>query len=680
MSKLVLPDHLAPIHSGQPHLDILGSDPFVLPTGWAQQAQERIRELTLDPAVATIPKFNSWVPDTPVIVPFIQNLASSQLASFVVPSQGPMRDLGHVLVSPWMKPEMHRAPNTATCWYTTNQRWPLWLFREATDRDAKREYLRLSLECLEIFADLPPFEARYTVVRDLFTRVLKDPDLLEQHLSLPYRDVEQLWSHSLLTPEQESIIPELRSWSSALRWSLSVLEAAHHYLAALVTRSETLEEVIASMALTDGVDELPAALASAFGPERFAEINLVFEKRRDGFDADDWLKDNRGWLGRGLIGGEIDTCRLWVAAACQVSHLINGLPAGPDQSRAPDYRGFAADVAELFTVAKPTVTNPLLAKLAERTAARKVAEAAKGNAVQVRVIEGDDGEQPDLEIPEVEIGDPQGELAELIGLIDIKEQVRRLVAETKADRLREAAGMPKSDRSRHMVFVGNPGTAKTTIARLLARIYAQLEVLANGHLVEVTRADLVGEYIGQTAPKVQAKFNQATGGVLFIDEAYALVQSDSGRDFGHEAVATLLKLMEDRRDEVVVIVAGYPHEMSKFLQVNTGLASRFPKTLTFDDYSDDELWEIFKLIATDQGYEFGQEVEFAVRTLLPRPRPYGFGNGRFVRNVFEEAVSIQAIRIVELTDPTPADIKTLLAADIPSEAPPDKPTGTGLYL
>ena len=273
------------------------------------------------------------------------------------------------------------------------------------------------------------------------------------------------------------------------------------------------------------------------------------------------------------------------------------------------------------------------------------------------------------------------ELDELIGLEPIKEQVHRLVAELKAEKMRIAAGMPVSDRSRHMVFLGNPGTAKTTVARLLARIYAQLEVLSNGHLVEVTRTDLIGEYIGQTAPRTTAKFNQATGGVLFIDEAYSLIPPDSGKDFGHEAVSTLLKLMEDHRDEVVVIVAGYPREMQRFLESNTGLASRFPKTLLFEDYDVEELVRIFWLIAHQAGFTIEPELAHGLRSLVPSPRPVGFGNGRFVRNVFEEAVSRQAMRLVAAEEPSPEQIRTLLRVDLPDQPPPDRPApGTGLYL
>ena len=168
-------------------------------------------------------------------------------------------------------------------------------------------------------------------------------------------------------------------------------------------------------------------------------------------------------------------------------------------------------------------------------------------------------------------------------------------------------------------------------------------------------------------------FNKASGGVLFIDEAYSLIPHDSHRDFGVEAVSTLLKLMEDRRDEVVVIVAGYPREMERFMSSNPGLASRFPKTLTFDDYDDDELFAIFALIAAPAGLRSSADgVEEVVRSLIPNPHPPGFGNGRFMRNVFEEAVSIQAERLVDLPRAAPPEaIRDPGArADLPREAPP----------
>jgi SpoVK/Ycf46/Vps4 family AAA+-type ATPase len=240
--------------------------------------------------------------------------------------------------------------------------------------------------------------------------------------------------------------------------------------------------------------------------------------------------------------------------------------------------------------------------------------------------------------------------------------------------------MPPSTRSRHMVFVGNPGTAKTTVARLLARIYRQLDVLQKGHLVEVTRTDLVGEFIGHTAPATTAAFARARGGVLFIDEAYSLIPPDSFRDFGHEAVATLLKLMEDHRDEVVVIAAGYPREMERFLTANTGLASRFPTTFGFPDYDGDELAAIFELIATSAGYTLERGVLRKVRSLVPRRRPVGFGNGRFVRNVFEEATARQALRITA-TEVSLEQVRELRVADLPEDPPDDRVTGTyGGYL
>ncbi|SCF49783.1 AAA+-type ATPase, SpoVK/Ycf46/Vps4 family [Micromonospora matsumotoense] len=279
-------------------------------------------------------------------------------------------------------------------------------------------------------------------------------------------------------------------------------------------------------------------------------------------------------------------------------------------------------------------------------------------------------------------GDPLVELDALIGLRDVKAQVRLLVAEARAESLRTRAGLAVGGGSRHLVFVGNPGTAKTTVARMIARIYADLGLLGSGHLVEVTRTDLIGPYIGQTGPRVHAAFERALGGVLFIDEAYSLSMSDSPKDFGHEAIATLLKLMEDHRDDLVVIAAGYDREMRRFLESNSGLASRFPKILEFPDYDLDELVQIFTVLADDAGYQLADNVRDRVRAALARlSRGPSFGNGRTVRNLLEATIATQATRIIELTDAPAEVVRRLLAEDLPTEfGDQDTPPAIGQYL
>jgi SpoVK/Ycf46/Vps4 family AAA+-type ATPase len=272
-------------------------------------------------------------------------------------------------------------------------------------------------------------------------------------------------------------------------------------------------------------------------------------------------------------------------------------------------------------------------------------------------------------------GDPIAEIDRLIGLDVVKREVRLLVAEVKAEQMRRDAGIPIAAPARHMVFTGNPGTAKTTIARLIAAVYAKLGLLSSGHLVEVGRADLVAEYIGQTAPKVRAAVERALGGVLFVDEAYALTPADSTRDFGHEAVAELLKLMEEQRADLVVIVAGYEREMARFLEFNPGVAARFPTVLTFPDYSDDELVAIFEFMAAEAGFTLEKGVLDIVRALLRlASRGPSFGNARLVRNVLERAIAEQAQRITAREGTVPHDEVRLLRADDipePGTAQPD---------
>ncbi|MEX2256539.1 MAG: AAA family ATPase [Acidimicrobiia bacterium] len=257
-------------------------------------------------------------------------------------------------------------------------------------------------------------------------------------------------------------------------------------------------------------------------------------------------------------------------------------------------------------------------------------------------------------------------LDELTGLEAVKTEVRLLTNLVRVETIRRERNLPVVDRSLHLVFVGNPGTGKTTVARLLARFYRVLKVVSKGHLVETDRSGLVAGYVGQTATKVNETCDDAKGGILFVDEAYALV-TDSNQDFGAEAVATLLKRMEDDRDDLIVIVAGYPEPMLKFLDSNPGLRSRFSKTIDFPDYTDEELMEIFESIGKEHHYSLDESARAAVKTYLAG-QVHGptFGNGRLARNLFEDCVSRQANRIVGLKDPTNDQLVTLVAADVPT--------------
>jgi hypothetical protein len=255
------------------------------------------------------------------------------------------------------------------------------------------------------------------------------------------------------------------------------------------------------------------------------------------------------------------------------------------------------------------------------------------------------------------------DLDALVGLESVKTEVRLIANLVRVERLRRERGLPAFAPTRHLVVVGNPGTGKTTVARLLARILNALGVLSKGHLVETDRSGLVAGYVGQTATKVNEVVDRALGGVLFIDEAYAL--AGTGGDFGDEAVATLLKRMEDNRDDLVVIVAGYPEPMDRFLDANPGLRSRFPRAIAFPDYATDDLVAIFASIAAEHQYRVDDEAAVEVESWFARQRRGpSFGNARVARNLFEACVAQQATRLATVEVPSTDELVTLSAVDV----------------
>ena len=410
-------------------------------------------------------------------------------------------------------------------------------------------------------------------------------------------------------------------------------------------RSALTEAFNLSCALIDA-DQRPSddelwALIATFGPRLRSDLRIATpdDLRRDGVTAD---------------------CRQWLDSTSDLFAILVGTDRRQGSDLAVAYYEQAMTLAQtVASLDEHTWRDELLAIDRFR---RLLLSTIKARPVTP-------GAQP---VTTPALGDPAprklddllDELDGLVGLAEVKREVRLVADLLTVQRLRRDRHLPVVESSRHLIFTGNPGTGKTTVARLLAQIYRALGVVSQGQLVESDRAGLVAGYVGQTAAKVTTVFDQADGGVLLIDEAYALVRG-SESDFGREAIDTIVKLVEDRRDRLVVIAAGYPDEMGDFLAANPGLPSRFPRTVAFADYADDDLVEIFEGLCRDGGYRCDPVATAAVRTaIIAQQRGKGFGNGRMVRNLFERAIERQASRIVGLNEPTDEDLSTLIATDL----------------
>lgn len=341
----------------------------------------------------------------------------------------------------------------------------------------------------------------------------------------------------------------------------------------------------------------------------------------------------------------------------QIGHAVAALDLLPSRTELGAIETFRATVERAANEA--------------RAAAREAATGAGGAAPtggQVATAGGPAPPSEDELPPPRPLDELLAELDGLVGLDGVKREVHLVTSLLRVQQIRRERDLPVLDQSRHLIFTGNPGTGKTTVARLLAQIYRTLGVVERGHLVETDRAGLVAGFVGQTAGRVVAAFDRADGGLLLIDEAYSLARGGES-DFGREAIDTVVKLVEDRRDRLVVILAGYPDEMETLVAANPGMRSRFPKTVHFADYSDDELLAIVDSLGTKGHYRLDDAARAAARHwLAAQPRTRGFGNGRLARNLFEAAVAHQATRLVEIDDPTDEQLVTLTAADIPGPA------------
>ncbi|MFI5612861.1 AAA family ATPase [Amycolatopsis sp. NPDC051903] len=417
-----------------------------------------------------------------------------------------------------------------------------------------------------------------------------------------------------------------------------------------------------------------------YGREAVTEVLLQMENHRDDLvvfaagypkEMDEFLESNPGLRSRFASRIEFpDYTNEELAAIFRVLAQGQGYRLGDDlvaqlpeaMRRIPRGRGFAnGRSARGVLEAAIGKQSARLAALPDTPAAELstlvAADLPAGGEAGVAVTD-DAG-------PRRGLGELMTELDAMIGLTPVKQRVRALVDEVSVDARRRAAGMKVAPRSRHLVLTGNPGTAKTTVARLLGQIYRELGVLPSGHLVEVTRADLVGEFSGQTAPKTRDVCERAVGGVLFVDEAYDLARDDD--QLGREAVAELLVQMENHREDLVVFAAGYPKEMDGFLEANPGLRSRFAARIEFPDYSDAELAAIFRALAAGQGYQLADDLVEALPEAVRRiPRGQGFANGRSVRGLLEAALGKQASRLA--AQPADTDLSLLTAADLPGES------------
>ncbi|GAA2832719.1 AAA family ATPase [Kribbella solani] len=648
-------------------LDVLAAaEPWEVPAEWIAGVRARLQAWAGDPHSLRPLRgdaFPDFVKGTPAAVWFTHQVAPL-LTGWIPVLHGDYADISSHLTHDFHR-SATRLGGSGHVIYTAPTDWHLQAiagargFREA----GRKQALQLSRDVVSQFVDAPPMAARAAALTAAFDRALTDRQSAHLHMTGEYEEIVSYWRNDALKDSERAVLPELAGPTAALRYSLNAIRDAHARL--LMTTPDEyagdFAQLMAELILATRLRGIPQSVATILGSAT-QDVEKALSDIHQTFSAQTWFGHVHQWLSRAIRHDQADLARTWGAAATRVSiHLAGVLSKGAwPEPEVPD-------LTSLFRVLDRERWSMETAAGADQATSLSDAwhtvhdEPATGSAAS-----GGELDEP-LPAPVDFSENPLAELDSLIGLESVKDAVRRMVAEVKTNLRRTELGLPSHERARHMVFVGKPGTAKTTIARLLSRIYHQLGVLEKGHVVEVDRSDLVGSSVGTTAPMTAGKFRDALGGVLFVDEAYTLVPENTPGDYGLEAVATILKLMEDHRNDCIVIVAGYHREMQRFMESNTGLQSRFPKLLSFSEYDTDQLVAIFELQARQKGMIYGEEVLDKVRSVIPpAPRGHNFGNGRFIRNILEEAISNQATRLSTRNPDslTERDLRELIPIDV----------------
>ncbi len=445
--------------------------------------------------------------------------------------------------------------------------------------------------------------------------------------------------------------------------ALSGKDPAAHTADAVIEASNLVAAIIAADGrLTDS--ELDAYLDSVgplLDPPLFTSASHV--RQTDLFSRrDEWLAEPSVLFDLLVKADHRHSTRRsnrYYELAMRLAHVTAAtdlVPSAGELDAIDAYRTRLLQAIDAAGVPRPGQPDPT----PQRATPAATTPVAKANATSESTAAVPDSTLP----PARSVDDVMAELDALIGLANVKAEVRRLTSMLQVQQIRAERGLPVIETSHHLVFSGNPGTGKTTVARLLSQIYRAVGVVEKGHLVETDRSKLVAGFVGQTALKTLEALEASLGGMLLIDEAYALARGGDN-DFGREAIDTLVKFMEDHRDDLAIVAAGYTEEMGDFIDANPGLKSRFTRTISFADYTDDELVDIFLALGDRSQYSCSDDALARVRHFISaEPRTRGFGNARFVRNLFETAISHQAQRVAPLSDPSDEQLTTLTAADI----------------